>query len=264
MRPRTAGLVLALLLAAAAPPVRPQQENPAPGEGRAKEILDRSLAALGGPQYLNVQDITRRGRLYSFDRGQLASPGDRFVDYVKFPGKERLEIGKDGKIVYLNDDELGWELDRQGIREMTPEQIEDFQRSNRRDLEYLLRFRVHREKMGLYYLGREFLDNRRVHLIELVDEDNQSLTLVVDAETYLPVQLRYRQRDPLSGERANVTDHYAKYITVQGIKTPMHLTRQSNGLRTFEAYLTEVQYNAGLLDNLFTRASLEERWQKVK
>src|SRR3972149_3953474 len=94
MRPRTAGLVLALLLAAAATPVRPQQESPAPGEGQAKEIPARPRAARGGPQYLNVQDIPRRGRLYSFDRGQLASPGDRFVDYVKFPGKERLEIGK--------------------------------------------------------------------------------------------------------------------------------------------------------------------------
>ena len=120
MRRRTAVLVLAALLAVVAP-VRPQQESPAPGVNRAQEILDRAIAALGGPQYLHVQDITRRGRLYSFDRGQLASPGDRFVDYVKFPGKERLEIGKDGKIVYLNDNEQGWELDRQGIREMTPE-----------------------------------------------------------------------------------------------------------------------------------------------
>src|SRR3972149_3593466 len=105
MRPRTAGLVLALLLAAAATPVRPQQESPAPGEGQAQEILDRTLAALGGPQYLNVQDITRRGRLYSFDRGQLASPGDRFVDTVKFPGKERLGVGKDGKSGYLDENE---------------------------------------------------------------------------------------------------------------------------------------------------------------
>jgi hypothetical protein len=262
MRRRTSALALALLLAAA--PAWPQQESSAPGVDQAQEILDRAIAALGGPEYLHVQDVTRRGQLYSFDRGQLASPGDRFVDYVKFPGKERFEIGKDGKIVYLNDNEQGWELDRQGIREMPPEQIEEFNRNNRRDLDYLLRFRVHREKMALYYMGREFLDNRRVHLVELVDEDNQSLTLVVDALTYLPVQLRYQQRDPLTGERANVTDQYAKYITVQGIKTPMHLARQRNGLRTFEAYLTEVRYNTPLLDNLFTRASLEERWQKVK
>ena len=262
MQPRTAVLVLAALLAAA--PLRPQQENPAPGVNQAQEILDHAIAALGGPEYLHVQDITRHGRLYSFDRGQLASPGDRFVDYVKFPGQERLEIGKDGKIVYLNDNEQGWELDRQGIRDMAPEQVEDFKKSNRRDLDYLLRFRVHREKMALYYMGREFFDNRRVHLVELVDEDNQSLTLVVDAETYLPVQLRYQQRDPLTGQRANVTEQYAKYITVQGIRTPMHLTRQRNGLRSFEAYLTEVKYNAPLLDTLFTRASLEERWKKVK
>src|SRR3990167_4942412 len=113
MRRRTAVLVLIVLLAAAVAPVRPQQENPAPGVNQAQDILDRAIADLGGPQFLLVEDGSRRGRLYSFGRGQLASPGGRFVDYVKFPGKERFEIGKDGKIVYLNDNEQGWELDRQ-------------------------------------------------------------------------------------------------------------------------------------------------------
>ena len=38
----------------------------------------------------------------------------------------------------------------------------------------------------------------------------------------------------------------------------------SAGRRFFEAYFTSVKYNAGVTDDLFTRASLEERWQKVK
>lgn len=256
-------LLVALLLALGAP-LRAQQAESAPGVDQAKDILDHTLQALGGEKYLAVQDITRHGRLYSFDRGQLASPGERLLDIVKFPGKEWQEMGKKGNIVYLNDNEQGWELDKQGIREQTPEQIADFKKNNRRDLDYLLRFRLRAEKFSLYYEGREFIDNRRVHVIELVDEDDQSLKLVVDAETFLPVQLRYQQHDALSGERIDVTDHYGKYISVQGVQTPMYLSRQRSGLRTFEAYLTEVQFNTGVLDRQFTRAALEERWQKVK
>lgn len=243
---------------------RAQENAPAPGADQAREILDRAIAALGGPTYLNVQDITRRGRLYSFDRGELASPGERFVDYLKFPGKERFEIGKDGKIVYLNVNDQGWELDRQGVRDQTPEQIENFQTANLRDLEYLLRFRLGEEKMQLYSLGREFVDNRRVHVIELVDAQNRSLTLVIDVGTYLPVQLRYRRRDVLSGEWVEEMEYYGKYITVQGIQTPMHVSRERAGLRVFEVYFSEVRYNTGVSDQLFTRASLEERWRKLK
>lgn len=257
-------LVVGALLLAGSGVAAAQENAPAPGADRGKEVLDKAIEALGGQAYLDVRDITRRGRLYSFDRGELASPGDRFVDYVKIPGKERLEIGKKGKIVYVNDNDQGWELDRQGIREMTPEQIEDFEDSNRHDIDYLLRRRLREEKIQLYYLGGEFADNRRVHVVELVDERNDSIKLYIDTGTYLPLQMRYRRRDVLSGEWLEVVEYYGKYITVQGIRTPMAISRERARRRTFEVYFSEVQYNGGVADTLFTRGSLEERWRKVK
>jgi len=200
-----------LALAVAVGMLAGQEGTGPPTAGQAEEVLNRMLEALGGEKFLSAKDIIRRGRLYSFNRGELSSPGERFVDYLKFPGKKRLELGKDGKIVYLNDNDQGWELDRQGIREMTPEQIENFQESNRRDYEYLLRFRPRGEKVEVYYLGREFADNRRVHVLELVDERGDSSKLLVDARTYLPMQLRYRERDVLSGEWVAVTEYFGKF-----------------------------------------------------
>jgi hypothetical protein len=263
MRP-LATTILALAVTAGGAAAQEPQSPAAATAGQADEVLNRTIEALGGEKFLHVQDIVRRGRLYSFNRGELASPGERFVDYVKFPGKERLELGKDGKIVYLNNNEAGWELDRQGIREMSPEQIENFQESNRRDFEYVLRFRARGEKVQIYYLGREFADNRRAHVLELVDERGDSVKLLVDARTHLPMQLRYRERDILSGEWVEVVEYYGKYIDVQGVRTPMQLTRERAGLRSLEVHFTEVQYNTGVADELFTRNSLEERWQKVK
>lgn len=265
---RILGLVLLLLFLAGWPAKAQEMAGgaaSAPGTNKALEVLDRTLAALGGPAFLNVQDITRHGRLYGFDRGELADPGEHhFFDYVKFPGRERSEQGKKGNVVYVNNNEQGWELDRQGVREQTPEQIRDFNEGNRRDLDYILRFRLKEPGMQAYYLGGEFADNQRVHVVELVDDRAESYKLLIDQTTYLPLQLRYRQKDELSGEWQDVVEYYGKYVPVQGIQTPMLFSRERAGTRTLEVFWSEVQYNTGLPDELFTRASLEERWQKFK
>ncbi len=253
--------VLAVLLASGV--VTAQESSPAVPADKGQETVEQMLVALGGEKFLAVKDIVRRGRVYYFNRGDLANPGDKFVNYVKFPGKERHEEAK-GKNVYLYNSDQGWELDKQGIREMTPEQIESFNEGNRHDFEYLLRYRARGEKMQIYYLGREFADNRRVHAVELVDERGDSYKLYVDARTYLPAQLHYRQRDLLSGEWIDMVEYYGKYVNVQGIQTPMQLTRERARLRSLEVHITEVQYNAGITDELFTLPSLEAHWQKVK
>ncbi len=257
-------VLLALLLAAVTATAQEQtaEATPAPALDKAKQIIDRALEALGGDAFLNVRDIDRRGRLYDFDRGRLASPGTRFHDYVKFPGKEWLEIGKKGNIVYLNNGEEGWELDRQGISEMPPEAIENFHENNKRDFEYLLRFRLREERIQYYYLGREFVDNRRAHIIEMVDDDGESYKLYVDARTYLPMQLHYSRLDVLTGERIPVVEFYGKYVRVQGVHTPMQVSRTRAGLRSFEAFFIEVHYNTDIADHFFSRANLEQRWQK--
>lgn len=243
-----------------------QEPLSTPAFDKGRQILEQTVEALGGEAFLNVTDIDREGRLYNFGRGELASPGEKFRDYVKFPGKEWLELGKDGKIVYLNNGEEGWELDRQGIREQTPEAIANFHRANKRDLEYLLRFRLREEGMQTYYLGMEFVDNRRAHLVELVDGDGESYKLYIDARNYLPMQLHTRRRDPASGERVPEVEYYGKYVMLQGVNTPLQLSRERVGLRTLEVFFDaeKVRYNTGIDDAFFTRENLEQRWEKVK
>src|SRR3989304_667213 len=84
-----------------------QERATPPTAEQAEEILNRMLEARGGEKFLNVKDITRRGRLYGFNRGELSSPGDRFVDYLKFPGKERPGVGTGGEDGYTNKNTQG-------------------------------------------------------------------------------------------------------------------------------------------------------------
>jgi len=97
-----------------------------------------------------------------------------------------------------------------------------------------------------------------------VDNRNESLKLYVDARTYLPLQMRWRQKDVLTGDYMDVVESYGKWIRVQGVMTPMSVSRERGGRRYFEAYFTQVQYNVGVDDSLFTAGSLQERWKKVK
>jgi len=257
-------IALITFLLLTSPAVGGQETSTQAVVDKAQQILDATIEALGGEKFLGVTDITRRGRVYSFSRGELSSPGERFLNYVKLSDLEWLELGKDGKIVYLYSRQEGWELDKQGIRDMSPEAIEDFLKTNRRDFEYLLRFRARGEKMNVYYLGREFVDNRRAHILELVDEQGESTKLIVDTDSHLPMQLRHRERHPLTGDWVEVVQYFGKYVNVGGIQTPMQFTRERGGTRSLEAYFSEVQYNTGISDDLFSRASLEQHWKKVK
>jgi hypothetical protein len=235
-----------------------------PSADQAEQVFSRMIEAMGGERFLAATGFYARGRIYSFNRGDLSSPGERFVYYTRFPGKERVEFGKKGNIAYVNNGDQGWELDRQGIREQTPEAIENFQQSNRRDFHNVVRARTRGEKIKIYLIGRQFVDNRRVHILELVNEANESVQLYIDANSYVPLQLRYRERDALTREWMDVIEFYGKYITVQGLKTAMHISRTRGGIRVLEYYFSELSYNSGVPDTLFTRESLEERWASLK
>lgn len=231
---------------------------------KAELVLQKVIEALGGEAYLNVRNLYREGRIYSFDHGQLASAGERFKNYVRFPAQEWMQYGKKGRIVYLNNDAEGWELDKQGINEQTPEAIETWQEGNRRDFEYLFRFRVQEDNLPLYYLGKEYLDNRMAHIIEIVDTDNEGIKLYIDASTYLPMQIHYSRHSALRRGRVQVAEYYGKYVTVDGIRIPLHISRDRDGQRVFEVFMNSVTLNEDLTENFFSKENLEAHWKKVK
>lgn len=241
-----------------------QSETSPEAVNKAGQIFQKVIEALGGDAFLNVTGMYRTGRIYDFDHGVLSSAGSKFKNYVQFPGKEWMEYGKKGNIVFLNNGDQGWELDRQGISEQTPGTIESWNDGNKRDTEYLFRFRVLQEKLPLYYIGKEYIDNRMMHIIEIVDTNNEALRLYVDSRSYLPMQFHYSRHSELRRGRVAIAEYYGKYITVDGVQTPLHISRTRDGLRVMEVFLKEVFLNHPFDPNFFTLANLEIRWKKVK
>src|SRR3954449_6496880 len=90
-------------------PAAPQAGAPedAANAKQARAVLDQMIAALGGPAYLNIQDMEQNGRVYGFDHnGDAADAGAPFVRYWKWPDKDRLELLKhrDWILIYNGND----------------------------------------------------------------------------------------------------------------------------------------------------------------
>ena len=45
--------------------------------------------------------------------------------------------------------------------------------------------------------------------------------------------------------------------------TPFQITRDRNNIKVYQAFFDKCDYNTNLSDSLFTKESLDERWQKV-
>ncbi|MFQ5817182.1 MAG: hypothetical protein ACE5H2_04390 [Terriglobia bacterium] len=260
---QAAEIALATLLFVASALLCGAQEAKAPPPNKGRALIEQAIEALGGQAFLDVTEIVREGRIYGFSRGQLASPGQVFIEYFKLPDKWRREYGKRRNIIYVNNGEEGWELDPQGIREQTPQSITDFHESLKHDIDILLRRRRTEPGVQFYYLGSEFISNRRVDIVEMVDAENESYIFYLDAQTHLPAQLRYRERDELTGEVVPVTEYYGTYLNIQGVRTARQITGERAGRRTFEAFLSKVEYNSNISEELYTRESLEDIWRKI-
>ena len=220
-----------------------------PAQSNAREILDKAIRKLGGAAYLEVKDVEAHGRFFQFQRGQLVG-GEFFTDYLKFPDKERTEFGDDGKTVRINNGDVGWNIRDKEVEPQIEEQIEVFWEEFKVSLDYVLRFVVSEAETTVQYVGREMIDFKRVDILEIRNEDRTRINLYIERESGLLMKKTIRRIDsPVVHEEI-----YSNYHVIQDVLTPLLITRYSDGAKTMELRMSEVAYNTGVPDRLFTAA----------
>jgi hypothetical protein len=256
-----AGVSLAGLPRAAA------QDNqfmmPEQSAAKAKQILDLGIEALGADAYLNVKDATCTGRLGTFDHaGQVTGFGS-FIDYTQPPFKERQENLPKRNIIQVYNGNQGWELDRGGVSDAPQVDLIDFQETVKKDLDNILRHRIHEPGMLFRYGGSDIVDLEPGDWVELIDSDNRTIRIAFSSATHLPIRKHVETRDAKSHMRSEEKEYYSNYHPIQGIQTAFQLTRDRNGLKIFQVFFDKCDYNTGLSDSLFTKEALEQRWAQV-
>ncbi len=269
---RIAGrLTLAAILAssvhfAAVRHVRAQDAQvlmPDESAAKAKQVLQQAIDSLGGAAYLNVQDATCTGDISQFDHSGAMTGYGKFILFSMPPDKQRQENLPKRNIIYVFNGDNGWTLDRGGVGDALATDLAAFQGDLEIDINNILRRRIHEPGMIFRYDGQDVVNLKEVDWVELVDGGDRTFRIAISRSTHLPVEKTTETQDPDTRMRTVQIEDYSNYQLIQGIQTPFQITRWRNQMHVYQAFFTDCQYNTNLSVSLFTRQSLEDRWDQL-
>jgi hypothetical protein len=230
---------------------------------RGKRIVDEAVAALGGDNFLHMQDRIESGRAYSFYREELngLSIAKIYTRYLirpepPVPGfvgvREREAFGKKEDSAVILADGKGYDISFRGARPLTDDRLERFKESTLRNVFYILRQRLGEPGLVMDYRGTDVVENQSVDIVDITDADNRVVTVYFSHVTHLPAkQVTYR-RDPQTKDRVEEVTRYSKYRDVGGVSWPYDIQRERDGEKIYQMYSDSVVVNKDLTDNLFT------------
>ena len=257
-RAQPASLTLGRSVAAQQQPPAPANQSnaslpPARINPAAQALLDRAIQALGGAAFMNFKTLTTQGRAFSIADG-VTQGFVFFQSGVEFPARRRLSYGfakKKRPIILINDGNQGWQIDRFGLIEQRPKQIQGWQQANRYALENFMRLRIHERGILILEAGEDFIDYQPAKVLSMTDARQVKIKLYLQSQTMLPIRIAYRIWKSEDHDWDDYEDDYADYQPVRGVETPMHIIRRTNGQRVAETFRTTVKYDEVYPANYF-------------
>ena len=245
----------------------PAQENtvlmPEQSGAKAKELIQQAIDALGGSAYLNVRDMTCTGRAGQFSHSGELNGFETFINYVEPPTMDRTENLPQHNLIDVYNGDKGWTLDRGGVSEAAMTDLARFQDNIRKDLFNILKNRVHEDGMIFRYAGVDIVDLHEVDWVVMVDADDRTIRIAFERQSHLPLRKIIQSRDPNTRNVTEEIELFSNYHPISGIQTPFQIERDRNGTKIYQIFFDKCDYNTGLSASLFTKESLDERWEKI-
>ncbi len=235
---------------------------------KAREVAQAAIQAMGGERYLAVKTVYSAGRYFGFrnERKSFA----RFQDWTDYqpPVKSRFQLGKGKRrTVWIFNMELekGWKQEGEyDVAEVTEEEIKDFLRRAKRDIDYLLRHRLDEEGLQMFYYGPDEISGSGIlEAVEFIDSSNDSIVVYFNRDTRLPHKTETHFLDRL-GIRRKQEFELENWHDIDGVKIPFNYYGYVDGEKTQERFLEEVTVNPPLTSDIFLEPVVKERKKKKK
>src|SRR5271163_65369 len=267
MRFLRAAIIVVVLCAAAtdrAAAQNPDTMMPEESAAKAREILAQLVDALGGDSYTEVRDRECDGRRANFGHNGELNGYIEFKDYWLYPDKHRIDYAKKGNIIDSFSGDEGWTMDRSGVSEEPVTSVTDFQDAVKHNIDNILRVDLKDKNLFLRYGGMDLVDLKQVDWVEFSDpEAERSQRLAIDRSSHLLVRSVIITVDPTYNQRTKETTIYTNYQRLGGVMTPLQVSRERDGHRTYQVFYSGCQYNSGIPADFFTKAALEKRFAEV-
>jgi hypothetical protein len=260
-------LSLAVLLAALAPQLACAQASEIPSAApptpagqtdtqRGQALIDQMIAALGGDAWLNRTSVEIEGRTTAFFHGQ---PNPYVTEYHELhrlaasgqPDADRIELGKKRDVIQIWTATAGNEITYKGNNPLPQDQVDDTLRRRAHSIEEVIRTWLHAPGVVIVAEGATMVERRLADKVTILTANNDAVTLELDASTHLPLRRTFQWRNPQFRDFDEEGEEYDDYHTIQGLPTPMTITRYHNGDMSNQRYLTKVAYNVPTPASLF-------------
>lgn len=222
-----------------------------PGVQKACTILNQMLRALGGDAWLGVRTIQSQGRAYTFNHGQPTSMSIQYWRFWEWPDKERVEVTKERDIIEIYNGDKAYETTYKGTVTQGEKETDNYLRGRDHSLESVLRKWLPAQGSSLLYSGTAMVERNLADEITVLNANNDSVTISIDATTHMPVKIGYSWRDPVDRQFDDESVIFSNYKPVQGVQTPYSVVRNRNGEMISQRFLQSVTYNADLAPTLF-------------
>ena len=221
---------------------------------KARAALDDMVQALGGNQWLNFQNSYVEGRIAGFFQGKPTGATVRYWDWRTLDA-ERIDL-TEGKSDKHNWSQIFtgkncWEITFRGKNPVPKDQCAEAIRRRDHSIEAAVHVWMKDPSTILMYEGQSLAERHLAQQVTLLNSDNDSITIQIDAMTHLPLRRTYYWRDPVYKDKNEETEEYDDYHNIDGIQTPFTITRLHNGDMTSQRFIFKAAYNVPLAADAF-------------
>jgi hypothetical protein len=261
-----------------APDAPPQSSASAPtanaaqdqSTAKARAALDAMVTALGGDRWLAIQNAYSAGRIAAFFQGKPTGGTVQFWDW-KTSTDERLDLDEKAhdrqKWIQIYTEKQCWEITYKGKKPMQRGPMDsdpcgDTMRRHAHSIEVAVKQWMKDPNTVLLYEGQSLAERHLAVQVTMINSDNDSITIQMDATTHLPLRRTYYWRDPVYKDKNEEVEEYDDYHNIDGLPTPFAISRFHNGDMTLQRFLFKASYNVALPEDGFDADAIAAKISK--
>jgi hypothetical protein len=241
-------VLCAALLLAAPLATRTQTADDAGAKNakQARAALDAMVQAMGGQAWLNMKNQMREGHIAAFFHGQPDPGTTQYWEYHAWPDQDRIELTKHRDVVEFYLGRTGTEVTFKGKAALPQDIVDEFLRRRDHSIETAVKSWLNDPNTILIYEGQRLAERHLAEQVTLISAQNEAITILMDVQTHLPLRRTFEWRDPVFKDKNVDAEEYDDYHVVDGIPTPLTITRFKNDDMIRQYFLDHVAYNQTL------------------
>ncbi|GAA3747546.1 hypothetical protein GCM10022270_01750 [Terriglobus aquaticus] len=229
--------------------------NPTAGDEAGRRVLQQMKAALGDQKRMQRQDYRMEGRTSTFFKNNPTGSTEFVLYHHPLAGsgfEDRVELTKKRDIVQIWTPTEGYELTYKGRKDLPKEDRDAYFRRQQYNLDALVTTWVNDPNALVVYSGRNLVSRREADTVTIINAQNESVTIDIEAETHLPIRRTFKVRNPKYKDFDEDSEEYSDWHSESGTPVPYATTRYMNGDMVSQRFVTKIQFepvDPALFDN---------------